>query len=99
MRSSRVKKCARSTVKRGVLALRMAARPLPIVVWPHRIRLMGMALLRRPMTANARQARIEPGISCPAARTTTWSTSAARPRRPTATVNGGSWARATLPKK
>jgi hypothetical protein len=38
----------------------MAAKPLPSLICPHRIRLIGITLLRRPMTQNLSRASTSP---------------------------------------
>lgn len=53
MGSSRVRKCAVTTVNNGVVAFRIAASPPAIWVWPQTMRVNGMALLRTPMIARA----------------------------------------------
>ena len=50
--SSTVRKCAAITVESGVVALRMAARPEPIWVWPDTIRQKGTTLFVRGTTSD-----------------------------------------------
>ena len=86
-------------MKSGVVAFRIEARPLAISVWPQKIRLNGMRLFSPPMIRKAPQARYEVGMRKPRARTTRLSATAARPTRPSTTVNGRRSASATSAKK
>ena len=86
-------------MKSGVVALRMAARPLSICVWPQLIRAKGMALLSRPIPKNANQADLLPGILMPSALTSTFRITAANPTRSNTIVKGGNVLIRTPPKK
>jgi hypothetical protein len=54
-RSSRVAKCATSTVKIGTVAVRIPARPVSIRVRPQALSVMGRVVLRSPKTNSDRQ--------------------------------------------
>ena len=68
--SSAVIRWATTTPKSGVVALRMAARPLAIWLWPQAMRLKGTTLLMKPITKKAVQVSRSRGILAPVARTT-----------------------------
>jgi len=53
--SSRVARCATTAPNNGVVALRMAARPLAICTWPHTISTNGTTLLSSAMPSMARR--------------------------------------------
>jgi hypothetical protein len=65
--SSRVSKCASTTVNSGVVAFRIAARPPVIRVCPQKIRLNGIRLLSAPITKNAAQRAMLAGMRRPVA--------------------------------
>ncbi len=95
-RSSGVRRCAMSTVNSGVVAFRMAAKPLAMWCWPQTKRAKGTALLSSPMPRNAAQS---PGARGMRTRSAAQSTSAAMPTRATTMVKEGSSRTATPLKK
>ncbi|HLY55199.1 MAG TPA: hypothetical protein VKS60_06560 [Stellaceae bacterium] len=94
-----VRKCAATTVKIGVVALRMEASPLAIRVSPYTIKVNGTTLFSRPISANRPHSRGEPGIGSRRSRSHKLRIAAASPTRPRTTVSGGSSATSTLKKK
>jgi hypothetical protein len=77
----------------------MRLEPLAISFGPQKIRLNGIALLRRPMIRKSRQSPGSRGIRRPPARTSMCSIDAARPTRPSTMLIGGTSLTATLAKK
>ena len=86
-------------MNKGVVAFRIAARPLAIAVWPQTIRLNGIRLLSAPIITKAPPRRSERGTGWRLARTMATSATAASETRASTTVNGGSSASATSAKK
>ena len=68
--SSTVMKLATMTPKSGVVALRIAARPLATWLWLQTMRLKGMTLLRMPMVNSAAQVLRSRGMRAPVSRIT-----------------------------
>jgi hypothetical protein len=97
--SSGVSRWATSTVNRGVVALRMAAKPLATDCCPQTIRTKGSTLLSSPMPAKAAQIRLSCGNLSPSRRSTTNKVVAAIPTRSQTTVKGGRSRTATALKK
>jgi hypothetical protein len=97
--SSVVAKCATKTVNSGVVALRMAASPLGMWVWPQKMRLNGITLFSSPIGTNIIHAAALAGMVMPVIRASSTSVVAASATRQSATVSGGSSATAILAKK
>ena len=97
--SSCVRKCATTTAKSGVVALRIEATPLAICVWAKTMRLKGKTLLSTPDTANMPKARRSVGMATPTMRTIRRSASAASATRATTMVKSGTSLIATPTKK
>lgn len=97
--SSGVSRCATKTVKRGVVAFRMDARPLAMRCCPHTMRTKGSTLLSRPIPKKAIQIRPCVGIRCPSKRSTTNKVMAAHATRSQTKVKEGSSRTATPLKK
>jgi len=87
------------TVEIGVVALRIAARPEAIWLWPQTTRQNGVALLSMPIAKNARQTDQPAGIRFPIALTSVFRMIAARPTRSNTIVNGGNALTCTPAKK
>ncbi len=87
------------TVKSGVVALRMAASPAGIAVWPQKISEKGMMLLSSAMTASVSQTSRRRGSVSPVARSRTSSTADAIATRARTSVSGGTPSNATRTKK
>ena len=96
MRSSRVSRCASSTVKNGVVAFRMPARLAPISCWPQKISVKGRTLFSTPMTATSRQNRPSRGSFTPKAGSSANRMAAAMLTRSQTTTSGGTWVTAIL---
>ncbi len=97
--SSVVSTWAKSTVKSGVAAFRIAATPEASWVWPQTISAKGIALLRSPIPKNAAQTVRLPGIAVRVTPITSQSIAAAIATRANTTVSGGSAATVTALKK
>ena len=98
-RSSAVSTCATSTVKSGVVALRIEARPLAMWVCPHAMSENGIALFSSPMPKKASQVLASHGIGERVARSTRCRAAAAIATRSSTMVKGGTVLTTTPTKK
>ncbi len=91
--------CANSAANSGVVAFKIAARPLAMCFCPQRMSANGTTLFRRLKTAKLRHAARERGRRPPVRWMTATSASAAKPARPNTTVSGSKVPSRTLLKK
>ena len=97
--SSRNNMPATMTPNKGAVALRIAAKPELIWLWPQTIRLKGKTLFNSPMAKTAIQMGALLGIGSFNAKTTSHSVIAARPTRRVTIVKGGKDSRAISAKR
>ena len=97
--SSRNNMPATMTPNKGAVALRIAAKPELIWLWPQTIRLKGKTLFNSPMVKNAIQMGVLLGIGSFNASTTSHNVIAASPTQRVTIVKGGKDSRAISAKK